>query len=474
MHRRLLFAHLAVTVLVLLMLEVPLGLFFAERERQRLTADVERDATVLASLYEDVLERRQPLDVRAANTYAERTGARVVVVDADGIARIDTEAAVPRDFSTRPEIAAALAGQRAEGSRPSATLDTDLLYVAVPSASGGKVHGAVRLTIPTSEVDGRIRRFWLSLAAVGGVVLLAVSLVSRTLSRSVVRPVTDLTTAAERIATGDLSVRIDVRDAPNELVELAGSFNTMADRLEVLLGAQRSFVADASHQLRTPLTALRLRLENAEADSLDASTQADLRLAIVEVERMADLVSQLLDLARAEGRRVTAAAVEFRAIAAERLDLWQSVASDRNIELVLDPGDELVALATPGSVEQILDNLLDNAIRASPAGGQVRVGATATDTLAELRVTDQGPGLDDTAKQRAFDRFWRGSSDRSGTGLGLAIVRTLAEQSGGTAALVDAPSGGLTATVRLRRVTTSRSPAASVPDPGSTPTNVGA
>jgi signal transduction histidine kinase len=448
-HRRLLLSHLAITLLVLLVLELPLGLFFADRERERLASAVERDATVLASIYEDALETGTPIDVRAAREYAAATGARVVVVDADAISLIDTEAPVPRDFSTRPEIASALDGFRSVGTRASETLAEDLLYVAVPSASGGVVHGAVRLTLPTSEVDRRIQRFWMSLVAVGAVVLLAVTAISWTISRSVVRPVRALTDAAERLAAGDLRARIDVGDAPRELAQLAGSFNGMADRLESLLGAQQAFVADASHQLRTPLTSLRLQLENAEAETADDRTRQDLRTAIGEVDRMTELVGQLLALARAEGRRVPSVPIDVTALAAERLELWEAVAGERGVGLILDAPGATPAAAAPGTVEQILDNLLDNAVGHAPPGSAVRIEVRVDGTGTVLRVVDHGTGMDAADKARAFERFWRGAADRAGTGLGLPIVRTLAEQSGGTASLEDTPGGGLTVVVRF-------------------------
>lgn len=449
MHRRLLLSHVGITLLVLLVLELPLGLFFADRERDRLATAVERDATVLASIYEDALETGTPIDVRTAREYAAATGARVVVVDADGISVIDTEAPVPRDFSTRPEIESALDGYRSVGTRASETLDVDLLYVAVPSASGGVVHGAVRLTLPTSEVDRRILRFWLSLAAVGVVVLLTVTAISWRISRSVVRPVRALTDAAERLAAGDLRARIDVGDAPAELGQLAASFNGMADRLEALLGAQQAFVADASHQLRTPLTSLRLQLENAEAETTDAGTRQDLRTAIGELDRMSELVGQLLALARAEGRRVPVEAIDLTDLATERLELWAAVAAEHAVTLTLDSTGPVPASAAPGAVEQILDNLLDNALGHAPPGSVVEIVLRLDGSDAVLRLVDHGPGMGGAERARAFERFWRGATDRAGTGLGLPIVRTLAEQSGGNASLEDTPGGGLTVVVRL-------------------------
>ena len=152
MTRRLLVSYLTVTLLVLVLLEVPLGVVYSQRERERMAADVEHDATVIASIFEDGLERDLPLDPGPAEQYAARTGARVVVVDDAGIAAVDTEAAVGRDFSTRPEIALALEGTGSSGTRSSETLGTGLMYVAVPVASAGVVHGAVRVTLETDEV----------------------------------------------------------------------------------------------------------------------------------------------------------------------------------------------------------------------------------------------------------------------------------------------------------------------------------
>ena len=172
MTRRLLLGYLVVTLVVLLVLEIPLAFFYSQREQERFTAAAERDAVVLASYYEDVLDGGAALDPSQAERYADRTQARVVVTDTDGISVLDTDAAVGRNFSTRPEVAQALAGERASGIRQSKTLNTDLLYVAVPVASGGSVHGMLRLTVDAHEVTERIRGFWLSLVAMAAVVMI--------------------------------------------------------------------------------------------------------------------------------------------------------------------------------------------------------------------------------------------------------------------------------------------------------------
>jgi len=461
MTRRLLASYLTITVIVLVLLMVPLGVFYAQRERERIAADVEHDANVIASLYEDDLEAGSSLDPGPADTYEDRTGARVVVVDIGGISQVDTGDVIDRDFSTRPEIAAALEGVRTAGMRRSDTLGTDLLYVAVPVASGGTVHGALRVTLDTSDVTQRVRNFWLSLGGIAVVVLAAVVLIGWVIARSVTRPLRELTASAARFASGDLSVVEHVSEGPPEIRALDDTMATMAQRLDAVLRDQRRFVADASHQLRTPLTALRLRLENLQSDLADAdradpghSAVDSLERAIGETERLTELVSNLLQLARADDHPVTDVA-DLGVLVRDRVDTWTAMAEERSVDLRHRSAEEPTFVrCVPGAVEQILDNLFDNAlaVASSGTGIEVEISAVSGDSgrgVVELRVIDHGPGLGDAAKVDALRRFWRGDTSRPGTGLGLAIVETLATASGGQVTLEDTAGGGLTVVVEL-------------------------
>ncbi len=452
MTRRLLVGYVTITLVVAASLAIPFGIVFAQRQRERFATALERDAVVLAAIYEDALQGHVPVDPRPAAEYATSTGARVVVVDATGTSVVDSAGGSPRSFASRPEVAAALGGGRASGSRRSETLDTDLFFVAVPIASGGTIHGAVRLTLPTREVEAKVHRIWLSLAAIVLVAVGATVTVAVTVARSITRPVAQLRDAAHTLAAGDLSARTDSGDGPPELRELAEAFNDMAERLSRLIDAQRAFVADASHQLRTPLTALRLRLENLET-SLAPEDVASVEDAIVEAERLARLVDQLLELSRGESATMETTVVDLRAVAENRVRLWEPVAAEwgRRLELELPPGD-LRVRAVPGGVEQILDNLLDNALRHTPEGTTVRLAVRSEGRRHVIHVVDSGPGMPPEERRRAFDRFWRGSADRSGSGLGLAIVRHLAERSGGSVEALAADGGGLDVVVSLPAV----------------------
>lgn len=448
MTRRLLASYLAVTMLTLLLLGVPLAAFFAQRERDRLAGDLEHDATVIATIYEEALEQGVPLDPGPAAEYHARTGARVVVVDREGTSRADTGAPVGRDFSTRPEMIDALGGERATGTRSSDTLATDIFYVAVPIASGGTVQGALRLTIDTSDVTRRIHRFWLGLAGAGALIIGIVALVGWWLATSVTRPIRQLQADADRYSHGDLSVEPRPSRGPPEVRALADTITAMAARLDELLAAQRAFVADASHQLRSPLTALTLRLENLE-DRVPEDVAADLDRALEEADRLSHLVNDLLQLARVD-ERPSLVAVDLARLAAERVDTWTAVADTLGVVLRTSGLDTPAMVdAVPGAVEQILDNLLDNALNASPAGSTISIAITSRPHEHDLGISDEGSGLDDEQKSLATGRFWRSSTSGDGTGLGLAIVEALTRASGGRLRLSDSTEGGLAVTVTL-------------------------
>lgn len=449
MTRRILLSYLTITFVVLLVLEVPLGIFYAQREDERLAASLEGDASTIAMAYEDVLEQGAEPDPAAAELYSERTGARVVLTDREGTSLVDTDGDVPRDLSTRPEIEQALAGERARGTRSSSTLGIDLLYVAVPVGSGSAVLGSVRLTFDREEVAGRVRRFWAGLVLLGAAVMAAMAVVGWTIARWITGPLRSLSTTADRFASGDLRIEEVDATAPGEIRVLWSSLNHMAGRLDELVAEQRSFVADASHQLRTPLTALRLRLESLESESAAGpGAEEDLQAALAETARLATLVEDLLHLARAE-EAGEIGPVDVGASVSQRLDTWSAQAEAEGVGLTTPPAtDALWARAVPGGVEQILDNLLDNAIRCSPRDSEVLVTATRYGDDVVLTVADSGPGMEDDAKRRALERFWTGARSK-GSGLGLPIALAVARASGGDLELLDSPGGGLTARVTL-------------------------
>jgi signal transduction histidine kinase len=452
--KRILVGYIGLVVVVLSALEIPLGVQFGRTEQQTLETKVEHDATTLASIAPDTL--RQPTQARLraiaaiAYRYRRDTGGRVVIVNRQGIAVIDTNARGRgvSSFASRPEIARALRGDVAAGTRNSETLHTLLLYVAVPVAANGRIEGAARITYPTSAVDSRVRRYWLVLAAIAAIVIAVAVVVGVAIASFMTKPLRRLERAAQAVGAGDLTARAPEDEGPPEIRSLAAEFNETVTKLERLLASQEEFVADASHQLRTPLTALRLRLENLARDVAPPG-RAELDGAVQEVERLGSLVEALLELARADARRAPVGDVDLEAVVRDRVSAWSALADERNVRLDAVYGDTPTARGTQERVRQVLDNLVENAIEASPAAATITIETSLAPPWVELHVRDEGPGLTAEQRERAFGRFWR-NRDGEGTGLGLAIVRRLVEQDGGTVELRAAPERGLEAVVRFR------------------------
>lgn len=459
MTRRLLAAFIGLSVVVLAVLVVPFGLAFADRERSDLLAGVERDAVAIAFFVEDDLDPEATdtgIDLQAvADGYEARTGGRVVVVDRVGLSLADSdpppaEEGLGRDFSTRPEIATALQGEVARGTRASDTLGEPLVFVAVPVASGGEVDGAVRITYPRAEVDERTRRNWVLLGGLSLVTLAVAGGLSVLLATSVTGPLRRLRSTTAELGAGRLSARAPEGAGPPEVREVAVAFNRMAARLEELVAAQEQFVADASHELRTPLTALKLRLEMSD---IGAEGEAARR----EVDRMARLVDGLLTLARADRPELGPAPepIPLASFLEERRDAWDPLAADAEVALVVEVDGDPVVHGAPDRLAQIVDNLVANAFDAAPAGSTVVLRGRREGGGVSLHVVDQGPGLTAEERARAFDRFWRAGSARGrfgGSGLGLAIVAKLAAADGAEVRLDESPGGGIDAVVRYPQV----------------------
>jgi two-component system, OmpR family, sensor kinase len=431
-------AYLLATVVIAL--TVPLALNIDRRATSELESDVVANATVLSGRVANLVIEPEPerlLEVVAASTVGD--GARTVVVNDAGAVLADTDgtALVGEQFATdqRPEFAAASAGQIDVRERHSDTLDEDLLLVTVPITNLGDVVGALRVSTPMTEVDASVRSSWLALLLIGIAVVGAGLVLAWILAGSIASPVEKLRSAAGRLGRGDLDARVDP-EGPQELEELGQSFNRMAGALSANINAQQDFVANASHQLRTPLTGIKLRLEAIRGEGGSAADEA--AKAEAELDRLSALVDDLLALARASSEEAVAEPVDLgEAIrAAERR--WAEPAATAGHDLALADGQGGKVIAAPADIAHMLDNLIENAIRYSPAGAQITI---ATEPAAFV-VSDTGPGIPSGERERVFERFYRGAGGRStgpGTGLGLAIVAELAERWGGRVELLDGP-----------------------------------
>ena len=458
------------TALVLLVQNIPLASYLRTVERDSIITALQRDAFTLGGYSVTSLGLKPPEATsnltEVVNRYAAINGARVIVVDNEGkaiaTAGASFEGRVGQSFLNRPEIQAALGAQDGKaqavsGTRPSQQVGEDLIYVAVPVRAGEDVLGAVRLTYPSSEVDATVNSRVRGLGIAAFITLVSAAVIAFFLASTITRRIRRLRDAAERIADGDMDARADVSGG-SEIEELAESFNTMADRVQAVVESQRGFAGDASHQLRTPLTALRLRLDRA-ADLMteDEPAMDQVDAARDEIDRLQRLIDGLLVLARADNTDHITVPVDIAAVAAERISAWQALAGEHNVDIELKAPRMAVGLAIPGAVDQIIDNYVDNALEVVPEGSRIVVTVLAQVTGVVVTVDDMGPGLPPELRERAFDRFWRGSQDGSGSGLGLAIVGSLAQAGGGTVWLDASPLGGLRAAARFRTLGTSSS-----------------
>lgn len=420
--------------------------YVVKTEQRKVITEFERDAFVLGGRVEDFLSDPAPLDsarttlTNLITKYADSKETEVIVTDAAGIAVLTsnaTDLAVGDDFTNRPEISAALVGNVSSGERWSETLQSNLVYVAVPIISGSNIYGTVRLSFPHGGIDSAVASqtqflWWVA----GAAITLSIAL-SWILSGVVVRPLRRIEKQTNALAAGDFSARLPDARGTTEISSLTGAFNAMADKLESLIRQQRAFASDASHQLRTPLTALLLRLERAREALPKSAGVAGERIADAEaeVERLNAIVEGLLAIARSEGGASTVGTVDVGHVARERVESWRALAEERGITMAFDGDTSALARAIPSAPEQIIDNYIDNAIAHSPSGTAVLVRVRKTGTSVVTEVIDAGSGLTPEQCERAFDRFWRADSTSEGTGLGLAIVKHLAELSGATVSL---------------------------------------
>jgi signal transduction histidine kinase len=449
--RRLVLSYVSVTAIILIALEVPLGVVYSRNEQDVASSGLQHDAAALSSLVEEGIENPGTVDlVTVADRYRAEAARDVEIVNRAGRVLVVPRAAEPE--LSLPVVRARVAAVATGGSvgvRLVRAGDEELAIASVgpPDAPVG----AVVVSGSDAAVDRRVHNAWLALGLLAMGVLAAVALLGAIVARSVTRPLTELERVALRLGGGDLSARARADRGPPEARALSRSFNEMAARLEELVTAQRAFVADASHQLRSPLTALRLRLENVAATLPPDEGADDVDAVLAELDRLSRVVDGLLLLARSEGKRPERTAVDAAAVVADRCQAWAALAEEAGVHLEGGTGPAVAVRMVPGYLDQILDNLLANALEATPAGHTVRVDAALNGGVAEIHVIDEGRGMSEEDRRRAFDRFWRGSGTRagSGSGLGLAIVRQLAPASGAEAELLEAPGGGVDAVVRI-------------------------
>ncbi|WP_405521711.1 HAMP domain-containing histidine kinase [Streptomyces canus] len=443
MTRRITWTLLVLTSVLLVLAVVPLAVSLTARERVAYR-DSQRAATrvIAAAAEEHLSDNKPPTAMRQELGAAARAGDCAAVYDTSGRVVASTSCTAAQGEEAEELVKDVLAGHEPEPPE-----NEGRLVAAEPAGEVRRPAGAVVLARSAGPLDARIAAIWGWSAAIGVAGLAASALLSVRLARWVSRPLSTLDVSARRLGEGALDERADVGAGPPEVRRLAATFNTMAARMEALVHGHRAVIADVSHQLRTPLAALRLRLDVLAAEA-GGDTAAEFAAAQEEIARLSRLVDGLLAVARAEQAAPRPTAVRVDEVVAERAAAWSPVAEERDVRLtVVSEGPALTVALGAGHLEQVLDNLIANAVDAVPEGGSITLDRGRAGDAVRVFVRDDGPGMTDEAKAVAFRRF--GNPQARGAGLGLAIVHRLVTVNGGTARLEDTPGGGLTVVLDL-------------------------
>ena len=442
MTRRLVITMAMLVAVVAVALAIPLSIVVSQDQRAAFVSDVEIETLAAAS----ILSSAPQFDwQQITEQIAQETGARVVVVDMNRQLVADSDSSgVDRSFD-RPEIDQALGGLLASDARFSQTLVQDLRYVAAPIIQNYQTVGAVRLSLSEASVDQIVRNTQLWLGVFVFAVMIGASLIAVLAARSATGPLSRLADVAARLPD-DLSLRAPSDVGPTEVRGVARALNTTAERLAGILSRTQRVGADASHHLRTPLTAMRLRLEAIEETSDQSDVVGEAQAAIAEIDRLTRRIDQILALAKSDAADAHQIPANVMEVVVDRVAELRTAADARGIELLVDGDDESWVLAPAGVIDRIVDELIGNAL--SYARTQIDVSVRIASRSVLLTVADDGQGVSTDEQEEIFERFNRGSAAvPGGSGLGLALVRESARAVGGDARVEVLPDEGFSVIV---------------------------
>jgi len=384
-----------------MLLGVAVGRLHHRQEATRLAREAARAAAVVPATG---LRGNDPIELPRVDR-----GTRLALYDVTG----------ERVAGMGPRTSAS-AVQAALRGRISESRSDGWMAVAVPVLDEEQVVGAARASVRLSVVTSRTTRSWMEMGALGALVVGLAALIARSQARRLAQPVADLASAVSELGAGDFSVRAR-RHGVTELDSAAAALDATAERLGQLIERERAFSTDASHQLFTPLTGLRLTLESG-LDGATGNQRRTMEEALVEVDRLQKTVDDLLRLARNTGSR---SILDLGSLVTEAQDRWHGVLAERGRPLRISAPEDLPPLRGSGAaVRQILEVLMDNAV--SHGQGTVALRIRTVGEGASIEVSDEGPGV----SQDPDVVFSRRAPDATGHGIGLALARSLAEADG--------------------------------------------
>ena len=348
-------------------------------------------------------------------------------------------------------------GVSAERAIPTVRLPQDALRdyaIASRTLFDGRLIQVGRSADSRAVLLAPLRR---AFGAVGAVVLFLSVAAGTFLAWRATRPLREVSATARRILeTGDFAARVRAPNGSGELAVLVRQLNTLLDKNAAHVRVLRETLDNLAHDLRTPLARLRGTAELALQDAQDpAEARAALADCVNECDRVLHLLEALLDISAAEAGalKLNRDRLDLRALADRAVDLYREVAEEKRITLALEEPAQAEIDGDAIRLGQAINNLLDNALKYTPAGGHVALAIRAETNAIVITVTDNGPGVPSGEREAIFRRLYRGDASRSrrGLGLGLSLVKAIAEAHGGTVAIDDRPSGGARFTMRLRR-----------------------
>jgi signal transduction histidine kinase len=395
--RRIVLAMTFIAVVGVVVLGIPLAIVAARIAHTEAQRRVDQEATAVAFAVDDVLENDRNV-----------SSARLDRLARDGY------------------VVLTLAGGRrvTGGDRPGGPT----ISASAPTGRGA----TVRLTVPSDDVDERALGSVLLVAGLGALGILSAVVLAFVISGRLAAPLRNLAATSRRLGDGDLSARAE-HFGIAEPDAVADALNDSAARIESLVGAEREFSANASHQLRTPLTALRMHLEELATTVQGEPTREEVDAALEQADRLGATITDLLALARS-GRAGPRVDTDTGALVRGRVEVWRTLFGDAGRSVALTAEPDCAARISPGALAQALDALLDNALH--HGGGTATVAVRrGRDGHVRVQVADEGPGIEPGTERTIFERH---VSLRGGTGVGLALARTLIEADGGRLELVAA------------------------------------
>ena len=427
------------------------------------TQKLREEERAAQSLAVDVSQALSRLDAEGMLLLAEETArstdGRVLVVDAAGAVLTDTSARLNGTRLRLSEVALALTGRETASGYYAADLDGAKgltgLY-ACPVVEGDRVLGAVVLATMAQDMYDSLRSIQLRTLMYVGLLAVLVFVLSMSVTHLMFKPINGMNAVIAQMTRGDLSVRVKAKGR-NEFARLAQAFNMMCERLESLDHSRSQFVSNASHELKTPLSTMKILIETMlYQEHLDEAMCKEFLGDInKEIDRLSSIIGDLLTLVKMDDNEMTLSheSVSLNALLEDNLRRLQPLAREKGIEMSLLLREPVSVPGDPNRLTQVLYNLMDNAVKYTPRGGRVRAELSRRDKKAIVRVVDTGIGIPKADQLHVFDRFYRVDKARSretgGTGLGLSIVKQIVLLHGGTVTLSSEEDKGSTFTVEL-------------------------